>query len=137
MENLEIIKRQDFLIYQDDNGVSRVNVRFEGDDVWLTAEQLTELFDASQQNISHHINQIYAEGELDENRTHKKYLLVRNEGKRSVKRRKLHKLSCHSCAALKNRNFSHLTLVFSIFFYFCNFLFQLIQHKIDQYENNH
>ena len=91
--NLEIIKRQDFLIYQDDNGVSRVNVRFEGDDVWLTAEQLTELFDASQQNISHHINQIYAEGELDENRTHKKYLLVRNEGKRSVKRRKLHKLS--------------------------------------------
>ena len=36
--NLEIIKRQDFLIYQDDNGVSRVNVRFEGDDVWLTAE---------------------------------------------------------------------------------------------------
>ena len=49
--NLEIIKKQDFLIYQDDNGVSRVNVRFEGDDVWLTAEQLTELFDASQQNI--------------------------------------------------------------------------------------
>ena len=49
--NLEIIKRQDFLIYQDDNGVSRVNVRFEGDDVWLTVEQLTELFDASQQNI--------------------------------------------------------------------------------------
>ncbi len=84
--NLEIIKRQDFLIYQDDNGVSRVNVRFEGDDVWLTAEQLTELFDASQQNISHHINQIYAEGELDENRTHKKYLLVRNDGKHSVKR---------------------------------------------------
>ena len=78
MENLEIIKRQDFLIYQDDNGVSRVNVRFEGDDVWLTAEQLTELFDASQQNISHHINQIYAEGKLDENRTHKKYLLVLN-----------------------------------------------------------
>ena len=49
--DIDIIKRQDFLIYQDDNGVSRVNVRFEGDDVWLTAEQLTELFDASQQNI--------------------------------------------------------------------------------------
>ena len=46
----------------------------------------SELFDASQQNISHHINQIYAEGELDENRTHKKYLLVQNEGNRSVKR---------------------------------------------------
>lgn len=74
------------MIYQDDNGVSRVNVRFERDDVWLPPKQLAELFDASQQNISHHINQIYAEGELDENRTHKQYLLVRNEGKRSVKR---------------------------------------------------
>ena len=49
--DIDIIKRQDFLIYQDDNGVSRVNVRFERDDVWLTAKQLTELFDASQQNI--------------------------------------------------------------------------------------
>ena len=45
--NLEMIKRQDFLIYQDDIGVSRVNVRFEDDGVWLTAEQLTKLFDPS------------------------------------------------------------------------------------------
>ena len=75
-----------FLIYQDDNGISNVTVRFEGEDVWLTAEQLTELFQTTQQNISLHIQNIYHEGEMDENRTHKKYLLVRNEGKRSVKR---------------------------------------------------
>lgn len=75
-----------FLIYQDDNGVSNVNVRFEGEDVWLTAEQLQTLFQTTQQNVSLHINNIYDDGELDENRTHKKYLLVRNEGVRSVRR---------------------------------------------------
>ena len=75
-----------FLIYQDDNGVSNVNVRFEGEDVWLTAEQLQTLFQTTQQNVSLHINNIYEDGELDENRTHKKYLLVRNEGVRSVRR---------------------------------------------------
>ena len=79
-----------FLIYQDDNGVSRVNVRFEGEDVWLTAEQLQELFQASQQNVNHHIQQIYADGELSAEATNKKYLLVRNEGNRSVKRNILH-----------------------------------------------
>lgn len=75
-----------FLIYQDENGVSNVNVRFEGEDVWLTAEQLQTLFQTTQQNVSLHINNIYEDGELDENRTHKKYLLVRNEGVRSVRR---------------------------------------------------
>ena len=79
-----------FLIYQDDNGVSNVNVRFEGEDVWLASEQLAELFQTTQQNISLHVQNIYAEGEIDKNRTHKKYLLVRNEGNRSVKRNILH-----------------------------------------------
>lgn len=75
-----------FLIYQDDNGVSNVNVRFEGEDVWLTSEQLQQLFQASQQDVHHHIQQIYADGELSPEATNKKYLLVRNEGSRSVKR---------------------------------------------------
>ena len=75
-----------FLIYQDDNGVSSVNVRFEGEDVWLTVEQMQNLFQASQQDVSHHINQIYDDGELAQDRTHKKYLLVRTEGSRSVRR---------------------------------------------------
>ena len=75
-----------FLIYQDDNGISNVNVRFEGEDVWLTCDQMQQLFQASQQDISHHVNQIYDDGELSQDRTHKKYLLVRNEGTRSVRR---------------------------------------------------
>lgn len=79
-----------FLIYQDDNGVSNVNVRFEGEDVWLTSEQIQQLFQASQQDVHHHIQQIYADGELSPEATNKKYLLVRSEGARSVKRRISH-----------------------------------------------
>ena len=79
-----------FLIYQDDNGISNVNVRFEGEDVWLTADQLQTLFQASQQDVNHHIQQIYGDGELQREATNKKFLLVRNEGGRSVKRQIQH-----------------------------------------------
>ena len=87
----EIEKRKEtFLIYQDDNGVARVNVRFEGEDVWLLQEQIMELFDASRQDVSYHINQIYAEGEQDSERTRKNFLIVRQEGKRNVRRNMYH-----------------------------------------------
>ena len=90
-ENNEIEKRnRAFLIYQDDNGIARVNVRFEEEDVWLNVDQIMELFDASQQDVSYHINQIYADGEQDPERTHKKFLLVRQEGNRSVRRQISH-----------------------------------------------
>jgi hypothetical protein len=81
---------QAFLIYQDDNGITQVNVRFEGEDVWLPVELIMELFDASQQDVSYHIGQIYASGELSKDRTHKKFLLVRQEGNRSVNRQISH-----------------------------------------------
>ena len=90
-EHNELEKRnQAFLIYQDENGIARVNVRFEGEDVWLNVEQMMELFDASQQDVSYHINQIYSESEQDPERTHKKFLLVRQEGNRSVRRNMSH-----------------------------------------------
>ena len=81
------------MIYQDDNGISNVNVRFEGEDVWLTADQLQTLFQASQQDVNHHIQQIYGDGELQREATNKKFLLVRNEGGRS----------CDSFAAAHSR----------------------------------
>jgi hypothetical protein len=87
----KIAKRNEaFLIYQDENGIARVNVRFEGEDVWLIQEQLMELFDASRQDVSYHINQIYAEGEQNPERTRKNFLIVRQEGNRSVKRSMFH-----------------------------------------------
>ena len=80
-EHNELEKRnQAFLIYQDENGIARVNVRFEGEDVWLNVEQMMELFDASQQDVSYHINQIYAEGEQDPERTHKKIFVSSTGG---------------------------------------------------------
>ncbi len=79
-----------FLIHQADNGIPNVTVRFEGEDVWLTAEQLRTLFQASRQDVIHHIRKIYADGELVREATNKKSLLVRNEGARSVRRQILH-----------------------------------------------
>ena len=74
------------ILYQDDNDVTRVSVRFADEDLWLTQKQLAEIYDTTQENISMHIRNIYAEGELDGNRTNKKFLLVQTEGKRQVRR---------------------------------------------------
>ena len=72
------------IIYQDENGVTKVNVRFSNEDVWLTQNQLAEIYDTTQENISMHIKNIYEDKELDENRTYKKFLLVRQEGQRRL-----------------------------------------------------
>ena len=70
------------VIYQDDNEITRVSVRFSDEDLWLTQNQLAEIYDTTQENISMHISNIYKDGELDLEATHKKNLLVRQEGNR-------------------------------------------------------
>lgn len=75
-----------FILYQDDNGITNVNVRFDGKDVWLAQQQIAMLFDTTQQNVSLHINSILDEGEVLKEATYKNFLLVRKEGNRSVKR---------------------------------------------------
>ena len=79
-------KENKLILYKDDEGKVNVNVRFADEDVWLTQAQLAEIYNTTQQNISLHQKGIYADGELDEEATHKKYLLVRQEGKRQVQR---------------------------------------------------
>lgn len=79
-----------FLVYRDEQGQARIDVRFDGDTVWLTQVQLAELFDTSQQNISLHVLNVYEEGELPRAGTHKDYLLVRQEGQRNVRRAVTH-----------------------------------------------
>lgn len=74
------------IIYQDDDEVTRVSVRFAEEDLWLTQNQLAEIYCTTQENISMHVTNIYKDGELDQNRTNKKFLLVRQEGTRQVKR---------------------------------------------------
>ena len=73
------------ILYQDENEITRVLVRFADEDVWLTQNQLAEIYDTTQQNIALHISNIYKDKELDE-ATHKKFLLVQTEGPRQVKR---------------------------------------------------
>lgn len=79
-------KNNNVLIYQDDNGITKVSVRFSDEDIWVTQQQLAEVYDTTQQNISQHIDSIYKDGELMQQATNKKFLLVRTEGTRQVKR---------------------------------------------------
>jgi hypothetical protein len=79
-------QQSQFLIYQTEDGRVKIDVRFEDESVWLTQQMLVDLFQTSQQNISLHINNIYEEGELQPEATHKEYLSVRQEGSRQVQR---------------------------------------------------
>ena len=74
------------IIYQDENGITKVNVRFVDEDIWLTQNQIAEIYETTQQNVSLHINNIYKDKELEQNSTHKEFLLVQKEGNRNVKR---------------------------------------------------
>jgi hypothetical protein len=76
----------ELIIYQNDDGTIRLETRLEDETLWLTQQQMAELFLASKQNISHHIRNIYDEGELTREATVKNYLTVQREGKREVKR---------------------------------------------------
>ena len=76
-----------FLVYRTEDGKLKIDVRFEGETVWLTQAHMAELFQTSQQNISQHLQNIYDEGELQRGPTHKEFLSVRREGERSVQRR--------------------------------------------------
>ncbi len=74
------------IIYQDEDGITKVSVRFVNEDIWLTQNQIAEIYKTTQQNISLHINNIYKDKELEKNSTNKEFLLVQNEGNRRVRR---------------------------------------------------
>lgn len=73
-------------IYQSEDGQVSLQVSLENETVWLNQPQMAMLFDTSTDNISLHLKNIYAEGELDENLTTEDFSVVRQEGKRQVKR---------------------------------------------------
>lgn len=78
--------KNEILIYEDKDGITKVNVTFTDEDIWLTQNQLADIYKTTKQNISQHISSIYADKELPEISTVKKFLTVQNEGSRSVKR---------------------------------------------------
>lgn len=77
------------IIYQPDNE-SNVSVKLEGNTVWLTQKQLSEILGTSTDNISLHLKNIYASGELLETATAEDFSVVQQEGKRSVSRKIKH-----------------------------------------------
>ncbi len=79
-----------FIIYQTENGETKLDVRFQDETVWLTQNLMAELFQTSTDNISLHIKNIYQEGELDEQATNEDFSVVRQEGKRNVSRKLKH-----------------------------------------------
>ena len=79
-------KENNIIIYQDEDGITKVTVRFVDEDIWLTQNQIAEIYKTTQENISMHIKNIYKDKELNNDSTNKKFLLVQNEGNRQVKR---------------------------------------------------
>lgn len=78
------------ILYQTEDGRTRIQCRFENESIWLTQMQLAELFQSTVPNINQHLKAIYAEGELAEEATVKPYLIVRSEGNRAVSREVRH-----------------------------------------------
>jgi hypothetical protein len=78
------------ILYQTEDGRTRIQCRFENETIWLTQAQLAELFQTTPQNVTLHLKAIFADGELSEEATCKEVLQVRQEGRRAVTRRLRH-----------------------------------------------
>lgn len=76
----------EFLLYQTEDGETRLQVRFEGETVWLSQRDMAELFQTSIPNVNQHLKTLYEEGELERGPTVKNYLRVQMEGGRQVSR---------------------------------------------------
>jgi len=74
------------VIYKDQEGNTKIDVRFDGNTVWLTQNALADLFQTTKQNIGQHIKNVLEEGELSENSTVKNFFTVQKEGSRAVSR---------------------------------------------------
>ena len=88
-ENLSIPAPDDsgeFVLYQAEDGRTRIEVRMAHETVWLTQRDMAELFQTTPQNVTQHIAAIYDEGELSEAATCKDFLQVRSEASRQVQR---------------------------------------------------
>jgi len=71
----------EIVIYQSENGSTKIDVRFVDETVWLTQAQLCELYQTSKSNISEHIKHIFEEGELEENSVVRKFRTTASDGK--------------------------------------------------------
>ena len=80
-------EENNIIIYQLEDGKTKIDVKLEDETVWLSQQQMADLYDTTKQNISSHIKNIFDEEELSENSTVKEFLTVRKEGNRNVERK--------------------------------------------------
>lgn len=78
--------QSDFILFKTEDDKISVDVRFEDETVWLSQEQMAALFGKGRSTITEHIGNVYNEGELEQNRTCRKFRQVRQEGTREVVR---------------------------------------------------
>ena len=83
---MEENKNNDIVIYQTEDGITQIEVRLENENVWLTQQQMADLYQTSRTNVVEHIKHIFEEHELDEISTCRKFRQVRTEGSRQVER---------------------------------------------------
>ncbi len=81
------LDRGEILLYESEEGKEKVNVRLAGETVWLTLNQMAEVFDRDKSVISRHLRKIYKSGELEKEATVAKNATVQVEGQRSVTRK--------------------------------------------------
>ena len=74
------------ILYQTQEGEAKIEVRLANETVWLTADQMAELFQRNKSTISRHIKNVFESGELEQNRTVAFFATVQNEGQRKVER---------------------------------------------------
>ena len=82
------MEQTNIIIYQTEDGRTKIETRLEDETVWLTLNQIGDLFQKAKSTISEHISNIYEEGELDEKATVRNFRTVQNEGNRILATRK-------------------------------------------------
>lgn len=81
-----VLRNSEILLYQTDDGRTRIEVAFSGETVWLSLNQMAELFQRDKSVISRHIKNVFEEGELNPDSTVAKFATAQNEGKRRITR---------------------------------------------------
>jgi hypothetical protein len=85
-KNEPVSAKGELILYQTEDGITRIEVRLQDETVWMSQLAMAELFQTTVPNINIHLNNVYEEGELSETATIKDYLIVRQEGARQVRR---------------------------------------------------
>ena len=88
--DLATVPGGEVIVYQASDGEVRLDVHLDGETVWLTRRQMADVFRTTPRNIGMHLDNVYADGEIDRAATRKDFFIVRSEGKRRVKREVAH-----------------------------------------------